>query len=160
VPEVERLGLRLLETARPIGDYVEGKLPQATRLVEVERFPSMKVPQDRMWAVPQDSLPRWTLCCSQALQRSAHEDAREEFNVTVPRTPPIQDAFLNHLRDNKFDVTMFLVNGIRLQGQIKKFDNFTVMLVRGNGTQVVFKHAISAIYPAEPIQQLDPDAAS
>jgi host factor-I protein len=47
---------------------------------------------------------------------------------------------------------MFLVNGIRLQGQIRQFDNFTVMLVRGSGTQVVFKHAISAIYPAEPVE--------
>jgi host factor-I protein len=75
--------------------------------------------------------------------------------VTAQRTPPIQDAFLKHLRDNKLDVTMFLVNGIRLQGQIRRFDNFTVMLVRGNGTQVVFKHAISAIYPAEPVQLVD-----
>ena len=67
--------------------------------------------------------------------------------------PPatIQDAFLKHLRDNKLDVTMFPVNGIRLQGQIRRFDNFTVMLVRDDGTQVVFKHAISAIYPAEAI---------
>ena len=46
--EIERLSLRLHETARPIRDYVEGELPQATRLVEVERFPSMTVPQGRM----------------------------------------------------------------------------------------------------------------
>ena len=46
--EIEHLSLRLQETARPIRDYVEGELPQATRLVEVERFPSMTVPQDRM----------------------------------------------------------------------------------------------------------------
>jgi len=64
--------------------------------------------------------------------------------------------FLNHLRDNKLDVTMFLVNGIRLQGQIRRFDNFTVMLVRGSGTQVVFKHAIAAIYPAEPVELIAP----
>jgi host factor-I protein len=77
-------------------------------------------------------------------------------NVAAQGTPPLQDMFLKHLRDNKLDVTMFLVNGIRLQGQIRQFDNFTVMLVRGSGTQVVFKHAISAIYPAEPIQLEDP----
>jgi host factor-I protein len=76
----------------------------------------------------------------------------EGSNVVTPGTPPIQDLFLKHLRDNKLDVTMFLVNGIRLQGQIRQFDNFTVMLVRGNGTQVVFKHAISAIHPAEPVE--------
>ena len=46
--EIEHLSLRLQETARPIRDYVEGELPQATRLVEVERFPSMTVPQGRM----------------------------------------------------------------------------------------------------------------
>ena len=49
-----------------------------------------------------------------------------------------------------------LVNGIRLQGQIRWFDNFTVLLVRGNGTQVVYKHAISTIHPAEPVQLSDP----
>ena len=76
--------------------------------------------------------------------------------VATPGTPPIQDMFLNHLRDNELDVTMFLVNGIRLQGQIRQFDNFTVMLVRGSGTQVVFKHAISAIYPAEPVELIAP----
>lgn len=51
---------------------------------------------------------------------------------------------------------MFLVNGIRLQGQIRSFDNVTVQLVRGNGTQVVYKHAISAIHPVEPVQLIDP----
>ena len=83
----------------------------------------------------------------------------EGSNVVTPGTPPIQDLFLKHLRDNKLDVTMFLVNGIRLQGQIRQFDNFTVMLVRGSGTQVVFKHAMSAIHPAEPVErhrQLEP----
>jgi host factor-I protein len=80
----------------------------------------------------------------------------EGSNVVTPGTPPIQDLFLKHLRDNKLDVTMFLVNGIRLQGQIRQFDNFTVMLVRGSGTQVVFKHAISAIYPAEPVELIAP----
>ncbi len=63
----------------------------------------------------------------------------------------IQDAFLKHLRDNKLDVTMFLVNGIKLQGQIRQYDNFTVLLGRGSGVQIVYKHAISAINPAEPV---------
>ena len=48
VPEIERLSLRLHETARPIRDFAERELPQATRLVEVERFPSMTVSQGRM----------------------------------------------------------------------------------------------------------------
>jgi host factor-I protein len=71
--------------------------------------------------------------------------------VPAQSTATIQDAFLRHLRANNIDVTMFLVNGIKLQGQIKQFDNFTVLLVRGSGTQLVYKHAISAINPAEPV---------
>jgi host factor-I protein len=76
--------------------------------------------------------------------------------VTAQRTLPIQDVFLKHLCDSRPDVTMFLVNGIRLQGRITRFDSFNVMLARGAGTQVVYKHAISAIYPAEPVHQIDP----
>ena len=72
----------------------------------------------------------------------------------------LQDLFLKHLRDNRGEVTIFLANGIRLQGQIRSFDNFTVQLVRGTGTQVVYKHVISAISPAEPIQLHEPSAES
>ncbi len=75
-------------------------------------------------------------------------------------TAPLQDTFLKHLRDNNVEVTMFLVNGIRLQGQIKWFDSFTIQLVRGDSSQIIYKHAISTIHPAEPIQLRDPDAES
>ena len=71
-------------------------------------------------------------------------------------TSALQDMFLKEVRDQRVEVTIFLANGIRLQGQIRSFDNFTVQLVRGNGTQVVYKPAISTIDPAEPIQLLDP----
>jgi host factor-I protein len=80
--------------------------------------------------------------------------------MAAQSTSTLQDTFLKHLRDHRIEVMMFLVNGIRLQGQIRSFDNFTVQLVRGNGTQVVYKHAISAIHPAEPIELRDPDAES
>ena len=79
-------------------------------------------------------------------------------NVTAQRIPPIQDVFLKHLRDNNIDVTMFLVNGIKLVGRIERFDNFIVLLVRGNSSQVVYKHAISTIHPAEPVELLGPSA--
>ncbi len=75
-------------------------------------------------------------------------------------TPPIQDTFLKHLRDNRIEVTVFLVTGIRLQGRIKRFDNFTVELARGDSSQIIYKHAISAINPAEPIQLADPSNES
>ena len=70
----------------------------------------------------------------------------------------IQDIFLKQLRDSETEVMMFLVNGIKLLGRIKRFDSFTVQLVRGSSSQVVYKHAISTILPAEPIQLFDPDA--
>jgi host factor-I protein len=88
------------------------------------------------------------------LGHTKRRPARTLGRVTSVNTQPttaMQDAFLTHLRENKLDANMFLVNGIKLQAQIRRFDNFTVMLVRGDGSQVVFKHAISAIYPAEAI---------
>lgn len=80
--------------------------------------------------------------------------------MPAPSTSTLQDAFLAHLRDTRVEVTIFLVTGIRLQGRIRGFDNFTVQLVRGNVSQVVYKHAISAINPAEPIQLSDPNVGS
>jgi host factor-I protein len=73
------------------------------------------------------------------------------YNVSAPSPATIQGVFLKHLREIKLEVTMFLVNGIKLQGQIRQFDNFTVLLMRGSGSRVVYKHAISAIYPAVSI---------
>jgi host factor-I protein len=81
---------------------------------------------------------------------------KRNTTLVAQGTSILQDTFLKYLRDNNADVTMFLVNEIRLQGQIRSFDNFTVQLVRGSGTQVVYKHAISAINPAEPIELTDP----
>jgi host factor-I protein len=72
--------------------------------------------------------------------------------MAAQSTSPLQDTFLTHLRDHRVEVTMFLVSGIRLQGQIRSFDKLVVQLARGPGTQVVYKHAISAIYPAEPVE--------
>jgi host factor-I protein len=63
----------------------------------------------------------------------------------------IQDMFLEHLRESEIEVMMFLVNGFKLVGRIKRFDNYTVQLARGRGTQIVYKHVISAINPVEPV---------
>jgi host factor-I protein len=76
-------------------------------------------------------------------------------NLTAQRTPMIQDIFLKQLRDSETEVMMFLVNGIKLVGRIKRFDNYMVQLVRGTGTQIVYKHAISAINPVEPVELVD-----
>jgi host factor-I protein len=71
-------------------------------------------------------------------------------------TPTIQDLFLRRLRDSEIEVMMFLVNGIKLVGRIKRFNNYTVQLARGTSTQIVYKHAISAINPVEPVELTDP----
>ncbi len=62
----------------------------------------------------------------------------------------LQDLFLNELCREHIPVSMFLVNGIKLQGQVESFDQYVVLL-KSNGTQVVYKHAISTILPARPV---------
>ena len=64
----------------------------------------------------------------------------------------VQDLFLNTIRKNKNPVTVFLVNGVKLQGTITWFDNFSVLLRRDDSSQLVYKHAISTIMPAQPVQ--------
>jgi host factor-I protein len=63
----------------------------------------------------------------------------------------LQDIFLNNLRKSKTPVTMFLVKGVKLQGIITWFDNFSVLLRRDGQSQLVYKHAISTVMPAQPI---------
>jgi host factor-I protein len=63
----------------------------------------------------------------------------------------LQDAFLNLLRKNKIPVTMFLVKGVKLQGIVTWFDNFSILLRRDGQSQLVYKHAISTIMPGSLI---------
>ena len=63
----------------------------------------------------------------------------------------LQDMFLNSLRRSKTPVTMFLVKGVKLQGIITWFDNFSVLLRRDGQSQLVYKHAISTVMPSAPI---------
>ena len=67
----------------------------------------------------------------------------------------LQDTFLNAVRKAKSPVTVFLVNGVKLQGNITWFDNFCVLLRRDNQSQLVYKHAISTVMPSQPIQLFD-----
>ncbi|HET9429362.1 MAG TPA: RNA chaperone Hfq [Allosphingosinicella sp.] len=71
----------------------------------------------------------------------------------------LQDMFLNNLRRTKTPVTMFLVKGVKLQGIITWFDNFSVLLRRDGQAQLIYKHAISTIMPAQPIDLGDLQAA-
>jgi host factor-I protein len=63
----------------------------------------------------------------------------------------LQDQFLNLLRKNKTPVTMFLVKGVKLQGIVTWFDNFSILLRRDGQSQLVYKHAVSTIMPSAPI---------
>lgn len=72
--------------------------------------------------------------------------------MPTEKSQNVQDVFLNHIRKNKVPVTVFLVNGVKLQGIITWFDNFSVLLRRDAHSQLVYKHAISTVMPAAPVQ--------
>lgn len=63
----------------------------------------------------------------------------------------VQDVFLNKIRKDKQNVTVFLVNGVKLQGVVTWFDNFSILLRRDSHAQLVYKHAISTIMPGGPL---------
>lgn len=63
----------------------------------------------------------------------------------------VQDVFLNTARKKKIPVTLFLTHGVKLQGVIGSFDNFSVVLKRGSQMQLVYKHAIASVVPGAPM---------
>ena len=67
----------------------------------------------------------------------------------------VQDVFLNAIRKSKVPVTVFLVNGVKLQGIVTWFDNFCLLLRRDSMSQLVYKHAISTIMPGGPVSLFD-----
>lgn len=67
----------------------------------------------------------------------------------------VQDVFLNKIRKEKMTVTVFLMNGVKLQGIVTWFDNFCVLLRRDSSVQLVYKHAISTIMPGGPLSLYD-----
>ena len=69
----------------------------------------------------------------------------------------LQDVFLNAVRKSKTPLTIFLINGVKLQGVVTWFDNFCVLLRRDGHSQLVYKHAISTVMPNAPVQLFEPD---
>jgi host factor-I protein len=69
----------------------------------------------------------------------------------MSRGQSLQDPFLNALRKERVPVSIYLVNGIKLQGQIDSFDNFVVLL-KNSVSQMVYKHAISTVVPARAVR--------
>jgi host factor-I protein len=76
--------------------------------------------------------------------------------TAVEKKQNLQDTFLNSVRRSKTPLTIFLVNGVKLQGVVSWFDNFCVLLRRDGQSQLVYKHAISTIMPAQPVQLYEP----
>ena len=72
--------------------------------------------------------------------------------MAADRAQNLQDTFLNQVRKTKTPLTIFLVNGVKLQGVITWFDNFCVLLRRDGQSQLVYKSAMSTIMPSQPIQ--------
>ncbi len=71
----------------------------------------------------------------------------------------LQDPYLNVLRKERIPVSIYLVNGIKLQGQVESFDQFVIVL-KNTVSQMVYKHAISTVVPARPVRvpMLNPEA--
>jgi host factor-I protein len=80
--------------------------------------------------------------------------------TSVEKKQNLQDTFLNSVRRSKTPLTIFLVNGVKLQGVVSWFDNFCVLLRRDGQSQLVYKHAISTIMPAQPVQLYEPSLDS
>ena len=72
----------------------------------------------------------------------------------------LQDAFLNQVRKEKNSVTVFLINGVKLQGVITWFDNFCILLRRDGQSQLGYKHAISTIMPSQNVSLYDGEEPS
>ena len=80
--------------------------------------------------------------------------------MSQDKSKNLQDTFLNSVRKTKTPLTIFLVNGVKLQGIVTWFDNFCVLLRRDGQSQLVYKHAISTVMPMGPIQLQDEPAES
>ena len=81
--------------------------------------------------------------------------------MSQDKSKNLQDTFLNSVRKTKTPLTIFLVNGVKLQGVVSWFDNFCVLLRRDGQAQLVYKHAISTVVPARAVSiQYEPPADS
>lgn len=78
--------------------------------------------------------------------------------MAAEKSQNLQDTFLNHVRRNKTPLTIFLINGVKLQGIVSWFDNFCVLLRRDGHSQLVYKHAISTIMPGGPVNLNEHDS--
>ncbi len=71
--------------------------------------------------------------------------------MTAKTAINLQDTFLNQIRKDNIQTTVFLVNGFQLKGTVKGFDNFTVVLDSDGKQMLIYKHAISTVTPSRPV---------
>ena len=90
-------------------------------------------------------------------EQEPKQQPKRKTAMTSEKPQNLQDQFLNHIRKQKTPVTVFLINGVKLQGIVTWFDNFCVLLRRDQHSQLVYKHAISTVMPATPVQLFDPE---
>lgn len=69
----------------------------------------------------------------------------------------LQDTFLNSVRKEKLEITIYLMNGVPIKGRVLSFDNFTVLVEVDKKQNMIYKHAISTIVPSKPLQYRDDD---
>src|SRR3974390_2579643 len=86
------------------------------------------------------------------MRRIRRQKKKGSSKMGADRPQNLQDTFLNFVRKNKVPLTIFLVNGVKLQGVVTWFDSFCVLLRRDGHSQLVYKHAISTIMPGHPMQ--------
>jgi host factor-I protein len=92
-----------------------------------------------------------------SLQRQTSVAAKKiEKGLEMSKGQTLQEPFLNALRKERIPVSIYLVNGIKLQGQIESFDQFVVLL-KNTVSQMVYKHAISTIVPARAVRIAETD---
>jgi host factor-I protein len=84
---------------------------------------------------------------------------KRQIPMPTEKVQNLQDTFLNQVRKSKTPLTIFLVNGVKLQGIVTWFDNFCVLLRRDGHSQLVYKHAISTIMPGAPVNLMDGELA-
>jgi host factor-I protein len=119
----------------------------------------------RFEAVPPDGLriSASTLRCNSkrdGVRRASEktlEIKKRKTTMAAEKTQNLQDTFLNYVRKNKTPLTIFLINGVKLQGIVSWFDNFCVLLRRDGHSQLVYKHAISTIMPGGPVNLNEQD---
>jgi host factor-I protein len=113
-----------------------------------------------MGASPCAILLRLTAVYSGAAVVTAVRDKTIKGKPPMSKGQSLQDPFLNALRKERIPVSIFLVNGIKLQGQIESFDQFVVLL-KNNVSQMIYKHAISTVVPTRNVKLPQPsDEAS